>query len=47
MKSYDLGVFLLLLSTVIAKIMTTETAGKILFYYFLIRVVYSAISKRI
>ena len=45
-KSYDLGVFLLLLSPVIAKIMTSETAGKILFYYFLMRVAYYAISKK-
>ena len=45
-KSYDLGVFLLLLSPVIAKIVTSETAGKILFYCFLMRVAYYAISKK-
>lgn len=46
MKSYDWGVFLLILSAVLANIVSTQAAGELFFCYLFIRVVYSAIFNR-
>lgn len=47
MKRYDVASFLLTSAPVYGKFYTTDTAGKILFYYVIARVVYSALfSKR-
>lgn len=47
MKRYDVAAFLLISAPVYGKVYTSDTAGKILFYYVLARVVYSALfSKR-
>lgn len=43
MKRYDLAALLLLSAPVYGKFYTTDTAGKILFYYVLARIVYSAL----
>lgn len=47
MKRYDVAAFLLILAPVYGKFYTSDTAGKLLFYYVLARIVYSALfSKR-
>ena len=46
MKSYDWGIFLLLLGAVVASVITSVAAGRILFFYALARIAYTAISKK-
>lgn len=46
MKSYNMAVFLLTLAPVYANLITTHTAGMILFYYAIARIVYSSIFKK-
>lgn len=43
MKRYDVAALLLISAPVYANLITTHTAGMILFYYVLVRVVYSAL----
>lgn len=47
MKRYDVAALLLISAPVYGRFYTSDTAGMILFYYVLVRVVYSALfSKR-
>ena len=45
MKRYDWAVFLLTLAPVYADIITNHTAGIVLFFYAIARIVYSSIFK--